>query len=103
MCPGICERHVHLTRHCGRPESDFCVYKLKTPTRTGQRNVERFAIEFVDYRSAAAPHDARDIHRCGSEFRVRLETNGQEQGLTKLRAGRRENGEKIAQWFAGLA
>src|SRR5690348_16210664 len=102
MCPRICERHVHITCHRGRPESDFCVRKLKTPTRTGQRNVKRFASKLVNDRFAAAPHDARYLNLGGSEFRVRFKFDRQEQGLAKLRAGGRENGEKIAQWFARL-
>jgi hypothetical protein len=103
MGPGILERHLHITRHRSRPLSDLCVGKLEAATRTCQRNVERLAIKLVDDRSAAAPHDARYIDPCGSEFQVRLELYRQEQGLAKFRACGREYGEVIAQWFACAA
>ena len=79
---------------------NFCVGKLETATRTCQRNVEWFAIELVDYRFAAARHDARYINPCGSQFQVRFETYRKKQCLAKFRACGREYGEKIAQWFA---
>ena len=60
-------------------------------------------IKLVDHRPAAAPHDAGYLYSGGSEFQVRFKMNWQEQGLAKFRACGREYGEKIAQWFAGLA
>ena len=65
--------------------------------------MERQIIELVDDWSAAAPHDARYVNPCSSEFRVRLEINRQEQCLAKFRAGGPEDREEIAQGFAGLA
>ena len=68
-----------------------------------QRDVERLTIELVDYRSAAALHDARYVDLCGSEFEVHLEIDRQEQCLAKFRACGPEDGEKIAQGGASLA
>ena len=47
--------------------SDFRVGKLETAAPACQCNVERFTIELVDYRFAAALQDARYVNRRGSE------------------------------------
>src|SRR5262245_40009640 len=64
--------------------------------------MERFASEFVDDRPATAFQDSWYFDPCGSEFEVRLEIDRQKQRLAKLRACRREDGEKIAQGSACL-
>ena len=56
----------------------------------------------VDY-GAARVNVITFLHPRRSLLIERFEFDRQEQGLTKLRAGRRENGENIAQGFAGLA
>jgi hypothetical protein len=65
--------------------------------------VERLTIELVDYRSAVAPHDARYVDPCGSEFQIRFEINPQEQCLAKFGACGPEDGEMIAEGRACLA
>ena len=99
----IFERHCHLACHFGRTQPDFGIAKLETATRARQRNMERLAIECVDYRFTAALHDARYVDLRGSLLEVRVEFDRQKQRLAKFRSGRREDGEHIAQRGACLA
>ena len=99
----IFERHLHFTGYRSRAQSDFGVGKLETTARARQRNVERFAAEIVDYRSAATLHNTRYIDRCGSEFEIRVEIDRQKQCLARYCAQRPENGENIAERGASFA
>ena len=103
MRPGVLERHLDIARHRGRAQSDFRVGKFETAARACQRNVERLTTELIDDRSAGARQDARYFNLRGSLLEVRLEIDGQEQCLAKLRACRREDSEEIAQGFACFA
>src|SRR5215813_72213 len=93
--PGIFVCHLDITRHHGRTSSDFGIGKFETAARSRQRDMERFAGEFVDDRPASAFQNAWYFDPCGSEFEARLEIDRQEQRFAEVRAGGRENGEKI--------